>query len=215
MTDELREEAKRNTEVANKVYDTIQKQREAGVKDFDQEAFGIPFRNYGSMGFSKTLTNVPASGKMRSKPRMQLFADIAQVRGWDTSDPKNVDRVAEEFETYVARRMETEVLTSEVMRDGLEHLYVKSAKPIQSRGVLGGIDLECNSLSATRGRIIEAGVSGINMKTGEKTGRQIEQLYNIPKITRDTSGTGAVDVHGIRPSDLEDNPDMDGRKVIE
>ncbi len=219
MTDELREEAAKNAKEVNEVYDNIKAARDAGRTEFDRDAFGLRYYGGGGNKFSSTLLNVPKRGDLRSKPRMKQFRDIARLRGMDTSNPASQKQVAEEFESYIASRTSRgEEITGEMIRDGLEHLYVKSAKPLRDRGVLAGIDLECNAITATQGRIIESGVSGVDMRTGQETGKTVEQLYSLPKMALDYGGTGAEHVHHISPKDIAGKPRMDkaeGQRIID
>lgn len=64
-----------------------------------------------------------------------------------------------------------------------------------------GVDIETNFLSGTMGRIIEIGITSMDMGTG-KENSSYSKLYDIPESSKRSYGTGAEEVHNISIEDI-------------
>lgn len=203
MTDELIIEAKNNKEKAEKAYQAVVEARKTGNTEFNIEYFGEKKSNRSwlankSRGLGKTILTPPkrfSKDGTLGAARTKYFQKIADLRG------TNAHIVQNEFISLMPDDMSQ--WTPENMKHGLQSLYVNSGKDLKQRGILAGIDLECTSLSATRGHIIDVGISGIDMNSGEMSEIKIDKLYDIPSISKYHNGTGEEDVHHISIKDIE------------
>lgn len=203
MTDDLKEEAENNKKQADKIYEAVEEARKTGDTQFNIEDFGVQKKRPGysagrTKGFGKTMLTPP---KRISKngglgaTREKFFQKIADLRssGKEELYKEFIDSMPNDISTW----------EPEDMKRGLQSLYVRSGRSLKENGQLGGIDLECTSLSATRGHIIDVGLTAIDMNNGRFTGETIDKLYDVPTIAKYHNGTGEVDVHNITLKDIE------------
>lgn len=222
MTPELREEAEANylfvKNVMERIFDIKKKALENPdnadtIIAYDPEIYGE--RPLAGARKKDPMTVFPKSmltnGLAGEKGR--FFTVIARYRGVD------VEEVIEDY-----KEIDSEIILNDnsidnidfdtlpsFIRSGEEHEW-KIRKIIYnlvqlfyesdiSDKVFTGIDIETNSLSATMGRIIEIGITSMDMGTGEEKS-SYNHLYNIPESSKRSYGTGAEDVHNISVEDI-------------
>lgn len=229
MTPELREEAEANYSFVKNVMERIFDMKKKALANpdnadtiiaYDPEIYGE--RPLAGARKKDPMTVFPKSmltnGLAGEKGR--FFTVIARYRGVD------IEEVIEDY-----KEIDSEIILNDnsinnidfdtlpsFIRSGEEHEW-KARKIIYnlvqlfyesdiSDKVFTGIDIETNSLSATMGRIIEIGITSMDMGTGEEKS-SYNQLYNIPESSKRSYGTGAEDVHNISVEDIGDKSFFD------
>lgn len=130
-----------------------------------------------------------------------VFRDAAAYR------EETVEQVRAKFESSLSSPEDKK--DPEKVEAALRRLYT-DYNPTNRKKPVVGIDLETNTTSPLRGRIIEMGLTS-RAPDGTEV-RKIQQLHGLSDAARRGTGTGAVHVHHINPSDLLGKPRFESER---
>lgn len=189
LTPELAEEQATNFAHAERFWKDVQKAR----KD------PTPFRaKKRSGGFGPTVLRSPDL-----KGKDTVISNLAAYRQESLQQVRK--RYYELLDEYGGAESTPQDRAEVLRRMFTEHDPATRTKP------LIGLDLECSSLTPTRGHIIELGLS-VRTPDGKTETAKVSRLYGLSSKARNGVGTGAEDIHGISLADLhkkrrfEDDP---------
>lgn len=186
LNDSLREEQQQNLVAAQAFWDNVKKRRA------NPELFSTPKR---TAGFTATSL---APGY---KNKESVFRDLAAYR--------------EESEESIRTRFDSLLGSAKDLRDPekvagvLRQMYTEYDPSTRSKPVVG-IDLETNSTSPLKGRIIEVGLT-TRAADGSEV-KKIQQLHGLSDRARRGNGAGATEVHNINLSDILGKPRFESER---
>lgn len=233
MNDALRAEASANKNYVTTVMNGIFRVKQEALKNpqnadeilaYDPELYGeAPLRGGLIKQADKVFPKAMLTGSLGGD-KGRFFSMIARYRNVDVQDV---------IDEYV--RLDGGVTTSQegFNEDLLSNFALQAKDPADQRvrhiiynlvqlmynsdvsdQILTGVDIETNYVAATMGRIIEIGITAVDMGTGEEVD-SYSHLYDVPKESLRSYGTGAEDVHNISVDDISGEPLFDDEKEQE
>lgn len=223
MTPELREEAAQNYACVSSVMEKIFEIKAEALKNPDLAPLTLEYDPtiYGEAPLAGPRLKDPLKVFPKSMlttglggDKGRFFTVISRYRGVDVEDviedykeidsetvinAKTIDKINPATLPAFIRDGEREEWVQRKIIYNLVQLFYESDISDQT---FTGIDIETNSFSGTMGRIIEIGITSVDMGTGEEKS-SYSQLYNIPEASKRSYGTGAEDVHNISIEDID------------
>lgn len=223
MTPELREEAAQNYACVSSVMEKIFEIKAEALKNPDLAPLTLAYDPtiYGEAPLAGPRLKDPLKVFPKSMlttglggDKGRFFTVISRYRGVDVEDviedykeidsetvinAKTIDKINPATLPAFIRDGEREEWIQRKIIYNLVQLFYESDISDQT---FTGIDIETNSFSGTMGRIIEIGITSVDMGTGEEKS-SYSQLYNIPEASKRSYGTGAEDVHNISIEDID------------
>lgn len=229
MTEELRQEAESNYLFVSAVMENIFKIKKEALKNpqnaedilaYDPVIYGEkplkgPRQKDPLTVFPKSMLTTGLTGD-----KGRFFTVIARYRGVDVEEviedykeidsefiinKKTIDNINPSTLPAFIRSGDKEEWAKRKIIYNLVQLFYESDI---SDKTFTGVDIETNTLSGTMGRIIEIGITSMDMGNGKEES-SYSQLYNIPESSKRSYGTGSEDVHNISLEDIEDKPYFD------
>lgn len=168
MTPELKAEAKANLEKVDKFVQEVES-RKNGTWEEQKRAV--------AKGFSQKMVKEAIKGDLKA------FEDIAVYR------EEKPEATMKRFKQLCADTDDE----SEV-RATLRTLFSEK-NPATRKQKFVGVDIETSNTTPTSGRIIEIGMA---IKHPDGSQEDVKELFGLPNRALKATGTGAVEIHGIR-----------------
>lgn len=198
MTDELRNEALKNKEEANKF---IEAARAARNKEDKTRTYGLRSYSRGGSGLNSYPNSVFKTTPTSPSSRKSIISKIAKLHGITT---KEADAIFLKNMPSDKSQWNRETITN-----GLDKAFIGDG--FKGKTYLG-IDLETNGISATRSNIIEYGSVSMNMDTGKEEGG-LSTLHDVSDKSYMLNGVGETSVHGIKREDIVGKPRFNDPEV--